>query len=179
MKSNTDATYSYLVEVLETTSSTAVVEVRATSETEAVQLACQLRHEGRLLDGHFTSEEVDVGGDVVSRSRHKFAWSDVDLVSNPDAPLRRVAVKVLDEEPDRLTGNQCSDDRFRIDRKLVSLALAELDGNAFNLIGAFVKAARQQGWTEAEISELNAIATSGSYDHLLQVLIAHTKEPGE
>lgn len=59
----------------------------------------------------------------------------------------------------------------------VILKLEGLDGNAFNLLGAFRLAAKRQGWSQEEISAVCAEAMAGNYDHLLQTLIKHT-EPG-
>lgn len=56
----------------------------------------------------------------------------------------------------------------------VKLNLVGLDGNAFNLLGQFQRAARKQGWSQQEIDVVIAQATSSNYDHLLQVLIEHT-----
>ncbi len=60
-----------------------------------------------------------------------------------------------------------------MDRK-VRLDLVGLDGNAFNLLGQFQRAAREQGWSADEIKALLEEATSDDYDHLLQTLIKHT-----
>jgi hypothetical protein len=59
--------------------------------------------------------------------------------------------------------------------KKVKLQLVGLDGNAFSLMGAFQKAARRQGWTKEEITEVLDDAMSGDYNHLLQVLVSHTE----
>lgn len=59
-------------------------------------------------------------------------------------------------------------------QKKVKLDLVGLDGNAFNLLGQFQRAARKQGWSQQEIDGVIAQATSSNYDHLLQVLIEHT-----
>ena len=58
-------------------------------------------------------------------------------------------------------------------KKKVTLDLAECDGNAFALVGAFRKRARREGWAKDEIEAVTAEAMSGDYDHLLQTLIAH------
>lgn len=63
--------------------------------------------------------------------------------------------------------------------KKVRLELIGLDGNAFFLLGSFSKAARRQGWTPQEITEVTAEATKGDYDHLLRTLIQHTESPDE
>lgn len=56
----------------------------------------------------------------------------------------------------------------------VKLDLVGLDGNAFNLLGQFQRAARKQGWSQQAIDAVIAQATSSNYDHLLHVLIEHT-----
>ena len=63
--------------------------------------------------------------------------------------------------------------------KKVALSLIGLDGNAFNLLGQFQRAARRQGWTDAEIRNVFDDATSGDYDHLVSVLIQRTKIPDD
>jgi len=57
----------------------------------------------------------------------------------------------------------------------VSMNLVGLDGNAFALMGAFPKNARRQGWTQEEIEKVLDECTSGDYNHLLSVLMAHTE----
>jgi hypothetical protein len=61
-----------------------------------------------------------------------------------------------------------------MDRK-VRLDLVGLDGNAFNLLGKFQCAAREQGWSADEIKAVISEATSSDYDHLLQALIKYTQ----
>lgn len=58
----------------------------------------------------------------------------------------------------------------------VELNLVGLDGNAFNLIGAFKKAAKRQGFFNDWIEEVVALCQSDDYDHLLSVLLEHTTE---
>jgi hypothetical protein len=50
-----------------------------------------------------------------------------------------------------------------------------LDGNAFNLLGQFQRAAKSQGWTKTEIGAVIESATAGDYDNLLRVLMEHTE----
>ena len=59
----------------------------------------------------------------------------------------------------------------------VRLSLEGLDGNAFALLGAFSRAAREQGWDGPSIKAVMDEATAGNYDHLLQTLIKHTVDP--
>jgi hypothetical protein len=57
--------------------------------------------------------------------------------------------------------------------KTVKMNLSGLNGNAFNLLGAFQTNARQQGWNEIEINSVIQAATSTNYAHLLETLQAH------
>lgn len=57
----------------------------------------------------------------------------------------------------------------------VKLDLSGLDGNAFTLMGAFSKAAKQQGRTKEEIQIVMTECQSGDYDHLLQTLLKNTE----
>ena len=58
--------------------------------------------------------------------------------------------------------------------KKINLELLGLNGNAFSLLGAFRKQAKKEGWAEEEIKVVIDEATSGDYDHLLQILVKHT-----
>ncbi len=51
-----------------------------------------------------------------------------------------------------------------------------LSGNTFVLLARFQKQARREGWTKEEIKLVMDDATSGDYDHLLQVLIDHCED---
>jgi len=64
-------------------------------------------------------------------------------------------------------------------KKKVKLQLVGIDGNAFSIMGAWKKAARQQGWTPDEIAAVIRDAMSGDYDHLLSVIIDNTEDPEE
>jgi len=59
--------------------------------------------------------------------------------------------------------------------KKVDLDLLGLDGNAFMLIGAWRKQARQERWTSEEIEQVTDEAESGDYDHVLQTLMKYTQ----
>jgi len=59
--------------------------------------------------------------------------------------------------------------------KKVELNLCGLDGNAYSLMGAFQKQAKKEGWTSEEIEEVLEDARSKDYQHLLCVLLDHTK----
>lgn len=52
------------------------------------------------------------------------------------------------------------------------------DGNAFNLLGHFMAAARDQGWEWDAIEAVLAEVRRGDHDHLLQTLLANTEDPG-
>lgn len=49
------------------------------------------------------------------------------------------------------------------------------DGNAFNIMGKVTRALRQAGATKETISEYQREATSGDYDHLLQVTMRYVE----
>lgn len=59
--------------------------------------------------------------------------------------------------------------------KKITLELVGLDGNAFFLMGAFSKRAKQEGWEQEEIDYVLWQCKQGDYNHLLQILIKHTK----
>lgn len=63
--------------------------------------------------------------------------------------------------------------------KTVKLSLAGLNGNAFVLLGAFQRVAKQARWTDDEIETVLSEATSGDYDKLLRTLDAHCERPDE
>jgi hypothetical protein len=55
------------------------------------------------------------------------------------------------------------------------LDLTDLDGNAFAIMGAWQRAARAAGWQPDKITAVIKDASSGDYDHLLQVILAHSE----
>lgn len=61
-------------------------------------------------------------------------------------------------------------------KKKVTLKLVGLDGNAYNLLGAFKKNALKQGWTPQEIEKIITVATSSDYNHLLTTLIDNCED---
>lgn len=63
-----------------------------------------------------------------------------------------------------------------VNGKTVKLTLVGLDGNAFVLMGNFQRAARRQGWSDAEIKVVLDECMSGDYDHLLGTLIEHCED---
>lgn len=60
--------------------------------------------------------------------------------------------------------------------KTVQLTLVGLDGNAFNLLGKFQRAARRQGWTQEEIGMVFDRAKAGDYSNLLATLMDHCED---
>lgn len=61
--------------------------------------------------------------------------------------------------------------------KKVNLNLVGLNGNAFSLMSAFTRKAKDENWTQKEIDAVISDCQCGDYDHLLQVLIGVTKNP--
>lgn len=55
--------------------------------------------------------------------------------------------------------------------KKLNLKLVGKDGNAFVLLGYFVKEAKKAKWTEEEINKVLEDAKSSDYQHLLGVLL--------
>lgn len=63
-----------------------------------------------------------------------------------------------------------------VDKK-VQLQLAGQDGNAFNILGVFSRAAKKEGWTMEEIEKVTNEAMKDDYNHLLATILAHTEPP--
>lgn len=61
--------------------------------------------------------------------------------------------------------------------KKVELVLVGLDGNAFALLGAFVRQARREKWTDKEIEAVTKEARSGNYSHLVATLMDYCNDP--
>ena len=57
--------------------------------------------------------------------------------------------------------------------KKINLTLVGLDGNAFSLMGAFQRQAKEEGWSKEEIDLVLKEAKSSDYDHLVATLDAH------
>lgn len=57
--------------------------------------------------------------------------------------------------------------------KFVDLELVGLDGNAFNLLGAFQRAAKREGWSDGDINMVLNEARSSGYNHLIETLANH------
>jgi hypothetical protein len=61
----------------------------------------------------------------------------------------------------------------------VYMRLAGEDGNAFSIMGRFLRAAGNAGWTRAEAEKVNDHAMAGDYDHLLRTFIGVTDSTAE
>jgi hypothetical protein len=61
----------------------------------------------------------------------------------------------------------------------VTLMRTDTDGNAFNLLGAFAAKAREQGWSEDAIADVQHEAMAGNYDHLLRTLAKYADQPSD
>ena len=59
------------------------------------------------------------------------------------------------------------------------MQLVGIDGNAFMVMGAFSRNARQQGWTKDEIQAVLDEAKSGDYDHLLATIMDNVEDEKE
>ena len=59
------------------------------------------------------------------------------------------------------------------------MQLVGIDGNAFVVMGAFSRNARQQGWTKDEIQAVLDEAKSGDYDHLLATIMDNVEDAEE
>lgn len=58
-----------------------------------------------------------------------------------------------------------------MEKPKLNLDLVEQDGNAFHLMGLFVREAKKAGWTKKEIAEVLEKATSVDYNKLLATLM--------
>lgn len=59
----------------------------------------------------------------------------------------------------------------------VILDLTQVDGNAFAILGAFKRAAQQQGWPKEEIDKVVKKAMESDYNHLLVTILDNTTTP--
>ena len=59
--------------------------------------------------------------------------------------------------------------------KKVKLNLVGKDGNAYSLMGLFIRQAEREGWTAGEIDEVIEKCTEGDYNHLLVTLMEHCR----
>jgi hypothetical protein len=55
--------------------------------------------------------------------------------------------------------------------------LTSVDGNAYNLMGSWVAAARKARWPKAEIDRIRDEAMSGDYNHLIVTLMGNSSDP--
>ena len=60
--------------------------------------------------------------------------------------------------------------------KKINLNLVGIDGNAFSLMGAFKKAALNQGWNKEEINVVLDTCMSGDYNNLIRTLDSYCIE---
>ena len=58
--------------------------------------------------------------------------------------------------------------------KTVVFDLSDCDGIAFAICGAWRKAARRQGWPNADIEKVTEEAQSADYEHLVRVIDEHS-----
>jgi hypothetical protein len=58
-------------------------------------------------------------------------------------------------------------------QKTVSLTLIGINGNAFAIMGAFIKQAKRENWTQDEIDTVINEAQSSDYNHLLTTIDNH------
>ena len=61
--------------------------------------------------------------------------------------------------------------------KKVKLKLVGLDGNAYAIMGAFQRAARNEDWTKEEINKVLDKAMSGDYSNLISTIAEHCVNP--
>jgi hypothetical protein len=60
--------------------------------------------------------------------------------------------------------------------KKVVMRLVGEDGNAFAIMGRFIKAARRTGWSQEEIDVVLNEAKSSDYNHLLATIAEYVEE---
>lgn len=58
--------------------------------------------------------------------------------------------------------------------RTVPYTLVGQNGNAYHLIGGWSDAAKKNGWSQEDIDRVIEEATSGDYENLLRVLVAHS-----
>ena len=51
------------------------------------------------------------------------------------------------------------------------------DGNAYAILGRFIRAARKAGWTDEEIKKVTHEAKTSDYNHLLATIADNVVEP--
>lgn len=60
-----------------------------------------------------------------------------------------------------------------MDDSLPKVDLSDSDGNAYNVIGLCMRAARKAGWSREKLDAVRTEMQSGDYDHLLQTAMKH------
>ncbi len=86
-----------------------------------------------------------------------------------DRPARRNS---LETARGCARGNPANQEREAVMDK-VRMTLAGVDGNAFALLGAFRRAASEQGWADEAVEAVAAEAMSADYAHLVATLMAN------
>ena len=66
---------------------------------------------------------------------------------------------------------------MKIINKTVKLKLVGINGNAYNVMGAFQREARRQGWKDWEIEKVLTICQSSDYNNLLTTILDHCEDP--
>lgn len=61
-----------------------------------------------------------------------------------------------------------------VSKNPVTLDEKQIDGNAINLLKAFSKQAKKDGWLQEEINIVTSKAMEGDYNNLLSVIQQHT-----
>lgn len=61
-----------------------------------------------------------------------------------------------------------------VSKNPVTLDENQIDGNAINLLKAFSKQAKKDGWLQEEINIVTSKAMEGDYNNLLSVIQQHT-----
>jgi hypothetical protein len=65
---------------------------------------------------------------------------------------------------------------MKVQNKKVEMRLVGEDGNAFAIMGRFIKAARRADWSQEEIDAVLNEAKSSDYNHLLATIAEHVEE---
>ena len=61
----------------------------------------------------------------------------------------------------------------KVINKTVNLDLVGVNGNAFAIMGVFIRQAKREGWTQEEIDTVLTEAKSGDYNYLLATISNH------
>lgn len=57
--------------------------------------------------------------------------------------------------------------------KYIKMSLDNIDGNAFAIMAAFKREAKEQGWSSEDIEKVLTRAKSGNYSNLIITITAH------